>query len=367
MKSLVLNLGSTSTKVAIYEYEDVKCTQVFRHSTKDLSCFTKLSDQLEFRRELVARFLKEQGYTPRDLDCVISRGGTPPNVRSGATLVNEQLKDALLNHPLDQNPASLGPVIAYGIAQEGDIPAYIYDPVTANELNPLARMFGVKGIEHDSMGHVLNTRAVGISVAEELGKRFDELNLIIVHLGGGNSTMLWEHGKLTDTIPTDFGSFSSERCGNIRSARVLDLCREYGTDMVKSWFNGKGGMVSLLGTNDLREVEQMIADGDKFALRCEQALAYQLCKLISSLLPVVNGKIDGIVMTGGGAYWERLMQDIQKRLDYLNVPFYIRPGENEMKALSEGAVRLMEGKEKAHIYGECSANDIQQEDYYGAS
>ncbi len=361
MKYLVLNLGSTSTKVALYDAGEALASEVIRHTAADLSRFASLADQLEYREAFVKDFLVRQGVAPRELACVISHGGSPPDALSGATVVDERLADALLHRHVDGNPASLGPVIAYRIAKAGGIPAYSYDPVTANELNPLARLFGVKGIEHDSLGHVLNTRATGIAVAEELGRRFDDLNLIIVHLGGGNSTMLWAHGKLTDTIPADFGTFSSERCGCIRSSRVLDLVREYGEETVRAWYNGKGGFVSLLGTNDLREVEAMIAGGNRFALRCEQALAYQLAKLIASLYPVVDGQVDGIVVTGGGAYWERLTDDITERVRYLNTPVYIRPGENEMKALAEGALRLTEGKETAHIYG------MNEEDCHAAS
>ena len=350
MNFLVINPGSTSTKVAIYENTTPKCNRTIRHSMEDLSAFPKLMDQLEYRKALVMDFLAENDFTPKKLDCVISRGGSPPNAKSGATTIDENLVDALIERPLDQNPASLGPVIANSIAKEGGIPAYIYDPITTNELNPLARVFGVKGIEHDSMGHVLNTRAMGIAVAKELGRPFDRCNFIVVHIGGGNSVSLWSKGKLTDTFPTDYGTFSAERCGSMRIGQMVSLIEEYGLDTIKSWLGGKGGMVSLVGTNELKKVEDLIVSGDEQALLCEEAMAYQLSKLIAALFPVVHGKLDGIIITGGGAYWDRLTDDIQEWVACLNTPVFIRPGENEMQALAEGAYRVMAGEEIAHKY-----------------
>jgi butyrate kinase len=350
MNILVINPGSTSTKVAIYKEKEEVTRKTIVHSKEELSKFSKLIDQLDYRYELVMEFLREAGYEPASLNCISSRGGSPPNVSSGATIIDDQLLEALRERPKEQHPASLGPMIADRIAKIAGIPAYIYDPITADEMNPLASIFGVKGIEHDSMCHLLNTRAMGISVAEELGRPFEELNLIVAHFGGGNSLCFWSEGRPTDVIPGDAGTFSAERCGPIRCERLLQLTQEYDFETMTKWFHGKGGIVSLLGTNDLREVEKMIQEGDRYALQVQQAMAYQLAKCIASLYPVTYGEVDGIVLTGGGAHWERLVNDIKKRLEYLNTPIFVRPGEKEMSALAEGALRVMRGEEKAHKY-----------------
>ena len=350
MITLVINPGSTSTKVAIYEDNKELRKETLSHSKEELSKYPTILDQLGFRLGLIMGFLGETGYSPSKLDCVVSRGGAPPDARSGATAINEALVTALRERPKEPHPACLGPIIAAHIAAEAGIPAYMYDPISVDELNPLARVFGVKGIEHDSMCHVLNTRAMAIATAKEIGRPFDKSNFIVVHFGGGNSVSCWRGGLLHDVIPGDAGAFSAERCGAIRCERLIEFCQKYDTKTIIGWFHGEGGMVSLLGTNDFRDVEKMIANGDEYALLCEQAMAYQLSKSIASLFPTVNGCVDGIILTGGGAFWKRLVDDIWNRLQYLKTPIYVRPGENEMQSLAEGAFRVMSGEEEAHTY-----------------
>ena len=351
MFTLVINPGSTSTKVAIYEDDKELHMETLSHSKEELSRYPTILDQLGFRSDLVMGFLEATGYPPSKLNCVVSRGGAPPDARSGATAINETLVTALRERPKEPHPACLGPIIAFKIAADAGLPAYMYDPISVDELNPLARVFGVKGIEHDSMCHVLNTRAMAIATAKELGRSFSRTCFIVAHFGGGNSVSCWREGLLHDVIPGDAGSFSAERCGAIRCERLIELSKKYDSKTITGWFHGEGGMVSLLGTNDFRDVEKMIAAGDEYALLCEQAMAYQLSKSIASLFPAVNGNVDGIILTGGGAYWKRLADDIWNRLEYLKTPIYIRPGENEMQSLAEGALRVMAGEEEAHTYG----------------
>ena len=351
MITLVINPGSTSTKVAIYEDSKELVKETLTHSKDDLSKFSTIPDQLDFRLGLVTGFLEEKGYSPDRLDCVVSRGGAPPDARSGATVINDALVTALRERPKEPHQACLGPIIALRIATDAEIPAYMYDPISVDELNPLARVFGVKGIEHDSMCHVLNTRAMAIAVSKEIGCSFNKSCFIVAHFGGGNSVSCWNGGQLYDVIPGDAGAFSAERCGAIRCERLIELCEKNDDKTIIGWYHGNGGMVSLLGTNDFREVEKMIASGDEYALLCEQAMAYQLSKSIASLFPAVNGCVKGIILTGGGAYWKRLANDIMSRLSYLKTHIYLRPGENEMQSLAEGAFRVMSGEEEAHIYG----------------
>ncbi|MDR3300766.1 MAG: butyrate kinase [Candidatus Accumulibacter sp.] len=348
MKILVLNLGSTSTKLAIYNDEKEEEKISLSHTKDEYSRFWL--EQLDFRFSYVMEFLKGAGYKPTDFDCVISRGGSPPNISSGATAINDALIEALRERPVEPQPANLSPIIARRIADVAGIPAYVYDPITSDDLNPLARVFGVKEVKRDSMCHILNGRAMGISVAREIGRPFDTLTLIVAHIGGGNSIGLWSNGRSIETVPGDACSFSAERCGLIRSEKLLQLTQEYDFKTIQGWMHGKGGFVSLLGTNDLREVEKRIAGGDAEALLCEQAMAYQIARFIASLLPVTEGRADGIVLTGGGAHWDRLVNDIKKRIAFFNIPIYVRPGENEMQSLAEGACRIMKGEEQVHTY-----------------
>jgi butyrate kinase len=350
MYTLVINPGSTSTKVALFEDDKELHKKTLRHSKEELSAFATIPDQFDFRYNLVIGFLGEIGFAPSKLDCVISRGGSPPDVRSGATEIGEALITALRERPKEPHPACVGPMIAYRISQDEKIPSYIYDPITADELNPLARVFGVKGIEHDSMCHVLNSRAMSIAVSTELRRDFNDMTFVVAHFGGGNSMALWHKGQLTDVVPGDAGTFSSERCGPIRGEKLLQLAQQYDFKTMSGWFHGKGGMVSLLGTNDLQEVERMVSEGSAEAKLCQDAMGYQLAKCIASLFPAVSGRVDGIILTGGGAYWRPLTDDVQARLAYLNTPIYVRPGENEMQSLAEGALRVCTGKEKAHIF-----------------
>lgn len=350
MKILVINPGSTSTKAAVFEDDQELVRENISHSKDELASFKEWTDQLDYRYGLVMQFLKKAGYRPEDLSCVMSRGGSPPGIHAGATAVDERLVDALLNRPLEPHPASLGPVIAARIAEEAGIPAYIYDPITSDEFDPLAKIYGVKGIAHNSMCHFLNTHAMGIKLAAQLGRAFGDMNILAVHIGGGNSICLWKHGHPVDVVPGDACAFSAERAGLMRSERMVQLVQEYGAETCIGWLHGKGGFVSLLGTNDLREVERQIVEGSNEALLCQKAMAYQLSKYICSLLPAADGAVDGIMITGGGAYWERLTKDVICRLRFLNIPVYIMPGENEMQALAEGALRVMRGEETAQKY-----------------
>ncbi len=350
MKILVINPGSTSTKAAIYEDDKELVRENIFHSKEELSEFKVWTEQLDYRYGLILQFLKRAGYKPEDLTCVMSRGGSPPGIHAGATIVDERLVDALLHRPLEPHPASLGPVIAYRLAKMAGIHGYVYDPITSDEMNPLAKIYGIKGITHNSMCHFLNTHAMGLKLAKQLGKPFDSLNILVAHIGGGNSICLWKKGHPTDVVPGDACTFSAERAGFMRSERMVQLVDEYGVETCTKWLHGKGGFVSLLGTNDLREVEKKIENGDQEALLYQRAMAYQLSKCLCSLLPAADGELDGVIITGGGAYWKRLTDDVTEKIGFLKVPVHIMPGENEMQALAEGAVRVENGDEIAQKY-----------------
>lgn len=350
MKILVINPGSTSTKLAVFEEEEQLCSVSVSHSKDELSQFDTILDQLDFRYGHVKKFLVDSSVSPQNLDCIVSRGGTPPRVRSGATEIGPELIEVLHERPMQPHASNLGPMIAYRIACEHKIFAYIYDPITTNELNPYARAWGVKDIEHDSMGHVLNTRAVGLELGKECGKRFEEMNIITVHIGGGNSVSLWSNGAMTDTVTGDSGSFSAERCGGIRAERLIALYRQYGHEQFMRWLGGKGGMASLIGTNSLLDAENRVISGDAEASFYMEAMGYQIAKSIGSLVPVVKGRLDAIIFTGGGAYWKDLINVICDRIACFGVPVVMKPGEREIDALAQGALRVMRGEEMVHQY-----------------
>lgn len=350
MKILVLNPGSTSTKVAVYNDSEEVGKWSVSHSREDLSRFGSINDQLGYRYDLVMKMLKDAGYNPADFDCVVSRGGTPPDIHSGATRIGPKLLEVLWERPKQPHASNLGPMIADRIASVKGIPAFIYDPISTDEMNDLAHVSGVKGIIRDSMCHVLNTKAMAIAAADEMKRDWRKMNIIVIHIGGGNSVCLWKDGRLDETYPADDAAFSAERCGGMRCEALIKLIEERGMDEVKDWMNGKGGIVSLLGTNDLRVVKERENAGDPEAMLACSAMAYGLAKRIGGLAPVVNGKIDAIVFTGGGAYWKSLIDQIRERIEYLNAPIFVKPGENEMKALAGGALRVMKGEEEVWDY-----------------
>ena len=350
MKILVLNPGSTSTKAAVYEDLEEKARWSIAHSREELSAYKTVNDQFDLRYGLVLDTLRGAGYSEADFDCVVSRGGTPPDIHSAATRISEKLLDVLKNSPKQPHASNLGPMSAAKIAAVRNVPAIIYDPITTDEMNELAHVSGVKGVVRDSMCHVLNTKAMAIATAEEMGRDWTEMNLIVIHIGGGNSVCLWKNGLLDETYPADDNAFSAERCGGIRSEKLVQLIEERGIDEVKGWMNGRGGVASMLGTNDLREVEKRRQAGDAEAELICSAMAYGLAKRIGGLAPVVYGKIDAITFTGGGAYWEPLVERTVERVRYLGAPIFIKPGENELKALAGGAYRVMTGAEKGWDY-----------------
>jgi butyrate kinase len=350
MKILVLNPGSTSTKAAVYEDTEEVGKWSITHSREELSQFKSVNDQLSFRYELVIKMLKAAGFSPEDFDCVVSRGGTPPDIHSGATRIGPRLLEVLWERPKQPHASNLGPMIAERIASVKGVPAFIYDPISTDEMNELAHVSGVKGVVRDSMCHVLNTKAIAIAAADEMERDWREMNIIVVHIGGGNSICLWKDGRLDETYPADDAAFSAERCGGMRCEALIKLIKERGMDEVESWMSGHGGVVSLLGTNDLRIVEDRENAGDPEAVLVCASMAYGIAKRIGGLAPVVNGKVDAIVFTGGGAYWKSLINQVCARIEYLNAPIFVKPGENEMKALAGGALRVMKGEEKVWDY-----------------
>jgi butyrate kinase len=347
---LVINPGSTSTKVALFENEQEIATKSIEHDQSELSRFEDVNDQLEFRADAVRKFISEAEIPPGSLDAVIGRGGMIVPIKPGGYLVDTRLKEKILSGDLMPHASNLGALIADRIAAPLGIPAYIYDAVASDEMEDIARITGVPEIIRQPYSHVLNTRAMARKYAESMGKRYEEVNVLVAHIGGGVSVNVHERGHIVDSIEDDGGPFSVERAGVIPLSYIIEMAYsgKYSKKELLKKLRGMGGIKAHLGTHDLREVERRIADGDEHAKKIYEALAYQIAKGIGELAPVLNGEYDAVILTGGAAHSTILTNWISKRVAFI-APVKILPGENEMEALAQGGLRLLKG-EPCRIY-----------------
>jgi len=348
---LAVNPGSTSTKIALYQNEQEIYVKNIEHSTAELSQFKAVIEQYEMRKEAVLSALSGYGFDVKRLSAVVGRGGLLPPVRSGAYEVNEEMLDRLINRPVVEHASNLGAVIASEIARPLGIPAYIYDPVAVDELEPVARITGLPEIKRRSLSHVLNMRAVAIKTAQKTGKSYFKSTYIVAHLGGGISLSVHKDGKMVDIVSDDEGPFSPERAGRIPGGQLAELCYsgKYDLKNMMKKFRGNGGLVAHLGTNKALEVEERIAQGDEEAKQVYNAMAYQIAKSIGELATVVKGKVDRIVITGGIAYSRMITDWVKERVEFI-APVEIVPGENELESLALGVLRVLRGEEKAYVY-----------------
>lgn len=351
-KIFVINPGSTSTRVALYEDNTQVWAQTVRHSMEELAPFEKVVDQLEFRLGLIRGVMAEKDLQAEELDAVMGRGGMIPDLKMGGYYVDEALCKELASDEIRAHAANLGGLLAKRIAEPVGIPAYIYDAVTANDFPPVARITGIPDVVRSGACHVLNTHAMGIKYAERLGRPYDELKLCIAHLGGGVSVSAHVYGKIVDSSSEDDGAFAPERSGSVPLMQVIDLCYsgKYSKEEMKDKVRGKGGLYALLGTKDIQEIEHRIEEGDEWAHLVFQAQALQIAKGIGVITAAMKGNIDAIILTGGMAYSKMLTDMVIDHVRFM-APVVLMPGENEMEALAEGCVRILNGTEKAHHFG----------------
>ena len=348
-KILAINPGSTSTKIGLYGDEDLIFTHSLNHSVDEIQQFKKINDQYNMRYRGILQVLKEKNVDIKELNCIVGRGGPVAPLKSGGYILDEVLVDKMRNDPMMQHDSLLGGIIAYEMAKDLKIPSYIYDAVSTDELEDIARLSGIREIQRESLAHTLNMRGTGIKVAKNMGKSYEDLNLIIAHLGGGLSISLHKKGRMVDIVSDDEGSFSPERSGRLPARALAKICYEKDRETVNKLLKGRGGLVSYLKTNDAREVEKMIKEGDEYAKKVYEAMAYQISKGIGELATVVEGKVDAIIITGGMAYSKLLTSWIIKRVEFIG-PVKIVPGENELESLAMGGLRILKGEEKPHIY-----------------
>jgi len=349
---LVINPGSTSTKVAIFNQEGKEIfKEIISHSTEELSQFKSLLEQGPFRKKIILNTLKKKNIDSNSLRAIIGRGGILKPLEAGTYEVNNKLINDLKNSPIE-HASNLGGIIAHEIAEEVDVPAYIADPVSVDEFTDIARISGLKGVERKSLLHTLNIRANAFRYAKEQGKKFEELNLIVAHLGGGISIAPIEKGKIIDVNnANDGGPFSPERTGSLPNKALIHLCYsgEYSEKELYKLITYQGGLVSYLGTNDVREVMKKIEQGDKYAELIFEGMCYQIAKEIGAMAAVLKGKVEAIILTGGIAHNEILVNKIKDRTDWI-APVVVYPGEEEMKALAQAVIRVIAGIEKVKTY-----------------
>lgn len=352
MLILVINPGSTSTKVAIFDKDRELFSETLRHPKDEISKYAKIIDQYQFRKGIILDFLRSKGISISGLSAVVGRGGLLKPIPGGTFLVNEAILDDLKSARYGEHASNLGAILAYEIAKEANCPAYIVDPVVVDELHDIARISGLNGIQRKSIFHALNQKAVARRAARDLGKDYSSVNLVVAHLGGGISVGAHRKGKVIDVnnALNGDGPFTPERCPSIPTLKVIDLL-EGGMDLefLMRRIVGNGGLVAYFGTNSALDVEKMIDAGNAFAEVILKAMAYQVAKWIGKMASVLGKDIDAIILTGGMAYSERITSWIKERVSFI-APVLVYPGEDEMIALALGALRVLNGEEEAKIY-----------------
>ena len=360
---LVMNLGSTSSKIAVYDDDQEVFKDTIRHSQEEMKQFDDVLDQFAFRNEKVRSSLKNNGIPIESLTAVVSRGGNILPCPHGAIAIDQAMIDYLCRPEDTAKHASLlGSMIAFDMAKEFGIPACIYDAIGTDEKMPLAIVSGVPELPHFTVGHTLNTRAMAIKCAEEkLGKSFDECTFIVAHLGGGSSIRLYKDGVNIDSVNDDQGNFSPERGGGVSGKELVKMCfsGKYSYREMMKKFHGQGGLMAHLGTTDAQEVERRIAAGDDYAKVIYEALAFNVAKDIGTLSTVVCGKVDRIILTGGLSYSKYLTDYITEHVGFI-APVEVMPGEFEMEALAAGALRVLRGKEELQDFGEIAKTAVDR-------
>ncbi|MGB5823342.1 MAG: butyrate kinase [Proteocatella sp.] len=352
-KILAINPGSTSTKIAVFSNENLIMEKTLRHSNEEIQKYENVAAQKSFRKEVIIESLVEVGISPHGFDAIVGRGGLLMPMEGGTYEVNDVMLEDLAVGIQGEHASNLGGIIAKEIADMAVVPAFIVDPVVVDEMDDIARISGIPEIERISIFHALNQKAVARRFAKGAGKKYDEVNVVVAHLGGGVSVGAHRKGRVVDVnnaLDGD-GAFSPERAGSLPVGQMIELCfsGKYTKDYLKKRIKGNGGLVAYLNTNDAREVEALIKGGDKKAELIYEAMAYQVSKDIAASCAVLNCDVDAIILTGGIAYSEMMTTWIKERISKL-AEVIVYPGEDEMIALAEGALRVLNKEEIAKEY-----------------
>ncbi|MCI8789476.1 MAG: butyrate kinase [Lachnospiraceae bacterium] len=353
IKSLIINPGSTSTKIGVFEDETLLFEETLRHSTEEIGQFANIVDQKDFRKKIITDLLEAKEFDIKSLNVVVGRGGMLKPIPGGTYAVTEELLEDLKKGVQGQHASNLGGILAKEIGDSIGAPSYIVDPVVVDELMPIARYSGVPELPRVSIFHALNQKAVAKRYAKEIGKPYESLRLIVVHMGGGVSVGAHENGKVVDVFNAldGDGAFSPERAGGVPNGALIKMCfsGKYTEKEVYAKMVGKGGFNAYLGTNDMREVTKLADGGDEKAVMAKQAFLLQVAKDIGSMACVLNGKVDQIIVTGGIAYGADVVAALKERAEWI-APFTVYPGEDELLALAQGALRVLNGEEESKNY-----------------
>ncbi|CAF1830917.1 Butyrate kinase 2 [Bacillus subtilis] len=350
---LTINPGSTSTKIGVFHNERSIFEKTLRHNIEELQRFDRIIDQYEFRKNHILETLHEQGINISKFDAVCARGGLLRPIEGGTYVVNDEMIEDLKSGYAGQHASNLGGIIAREIADGLNIPSYIVDPVVVDEMSVLAKVSGMPEIERKSIFHALNQKAVARKAAASLGKRYENMKMIITHMGGGITIGVHDRGRVVDVNNGLHGEgpFSPERAGTVPAGDLVDLCfsGEYTKEEIMKKLVGTGGLLGYLGTNDAVKVEQMIQGGDEKARFIYDAMAYQVAKEIGAASAALKGEVEAIVLTGGLAYGKSFVSAIRSYIDWIS-DVLVYPGENELQSLAQGALRVLQGEERSKQY-----------------
>ncbi len=354
IKILAINPGSTTTKVAVYENTTPLLVRTIHHTPKELEKYSTYAEQYQFRKDLICQELKSSKIRLELIRAVVGRGGLLRPIESGVYEVNEKMLHDLQNSPFGEHASNLGGLIAYGFAQTlPNAKAYIADPVVVDELDPIARVSGHPAFRRVSIFHALNQKAVARDYAKSVMREYEDLNLIVAHLGGGITVGAHQKGRVIDVnqgLDGD-GPFSPERSGTLPVGQLVEACFSgaYTKEKLKRMIKGEGGLVAFLGTNSAYEVEKRIHEGDKEAKFYFEAMAYQVAKEIGAMCPVLKGNVDAILITGGIAHSKLFVNLLMERV-YRIAPIHVYPGEDEMRALALNGLRVVRNEVEVNEY-----------------
>jgi len=354
IRVIAINPGSTTTKIAVYQNMNPVYLKTIRHSLEDLKKFESIIDQLDYRKQIICKEIRDADIKLDLVRAVVGRGGLVKPIESGVYEVNKAMVKDLTNSPLGEHASNLGGLIASDMAETlPNARAFIADPVVVDELSDIARVSGHPAFRRISIFHALNQKAVARQHAKSILKQYEDLNLIVVHLGGGITVGAHQKGKVIDVNNglDGEGPFSPERSGTLPVGQLVSMCfsGNYTKEKIKKMIKGEGGLVAYLGTNSAYEIEQKAAAGDDKAMFYYEAMAYQVSKQIGSMCPVLKGNVDGILITGGIAHSKFFVNMVIERV-YRIAPVHVYPGEDEMQALVSNGLMALKGEVKIKVY-----------------
>lgn len=353
IKSLIINPGSTSTKIGVFEDETLLFDKTLRHPTEEIAKYASIIDQKDFRKQIILDALKEDNCDIHSFDVIVGRGGLLKPIPGGTYPVSDALLADLVAGVQGQHASNLGGILAREIGDAIGKPSYIVDPVVVDELTDVARISGMPELPRRSIFHALNQKAVARRYAKEHGTTYDALNLIVIHMGGGVSVGAQCKGKVVDVnnILDGEGCFSPERAGTVPVGDLIKMCfsGKYTQKEIYKKICGNGGFNAYLHTNDAREVQKMVDEGNEYAKLIQDAFYYQIAKDAGAMAAVLHGKVDAIILTGGIAYSQLTVDKLTESIGWI-APITVYPGEDELLALAQGALRVMTGEEEPQTY-----------------